>query len=153
MNLPLEIRRKKILISLLPKTYIRVYHECTRCKQRNIYSIYIWSATIAELLIQVVSNLYLFLKMNIFRPNNLTFFYFTGPGFKGSQEFKKIFQIGVVNFCFKRRKKFFWKKIIGESATKSWEKSRNFRYGFQEDYLSKGQKPVLIGLRSVFYFE
>ena len=54
--------------------------------------------------------------------------------------------------------KIFRKKnFIGVSATKSWEKSRNFRYGSYEDFLSKGQKTegggdsnplqVLIGLR------
>ena len=32
------------------------------------------------------------------------------------------------------------KKIKGVSATKSWEKSRIFRYGLPEDFLSKGQK-------------
>ena len=44
---------------------------------------------------------------------------------------------------------------IGASAIKSWEKSRIFRYGLSEDFLSKGQKtvgappPVLIGLMNV----
>ena len=55
------------------------------------------------------------------------------------------------------KKKCSKKNFIGVSATKSWEKSRNFRYGLEGDFLSKGQKtvggvdspplpPVLIGL-------
>ena len=37
--------------------------------------------------------------------------------------------------------KIFRKKnLIGVSATKSWEKSRIFRYGLPKDFLSKGQK-------------
>ena len=32
--------------------------------------------------------------------------------------------------------------FIGVSATKSYEKSRNFMYGSSEDLLSKGQKTV-----------
>ena len=31
--------------------------------------------------------------------------------------------------------------FIGASEIKSWEKSRIFRYGLPEDFLSKGQKP------------
>ena len=31
-------------------------------------------------------------------------------------------------------------KFIAVYATKSWEKSRIFRYGLPEDFLSKGQK-------------
>ena len=38
-------------------------------------------------------------------------------------------KIFVVDFFF----------FIGASATKSWEKSRVFRYGLPEDILSKGQ--------------
>ena len=34
----------------------------------------------------------------------------------------------------------FRKKIKGVSATKSWEKSRIFRYGLTADFLSKGRK-------------
>ena len=33
------------------------------------------------------------------------------------------------------------KKIIWVSATKSWEKSRIFRYGLPKDFLVKGKKP------------
>ena len=78
-------------------------------------------------------------------------------------DIQKIFQLGFVKkqkikrdfctWCPKSAVRGCKQKFSTKSATKSWEKSRNFRYGFQEDYLSKGQKPVLIGLRSVFYFE
>ena len=37
-------------------------------------------------------------------------------------------------------KNFREKNFIGVSATKSSEKSRIFRYGLPEDFLSKGQK-------------
>ena len=36
--------------------------------------------------------------------------------------------------------------IIGESTTKSWEKSRIFSFGFPIDFLSKGQKPQQGGM-------
>ena len=39
--------------------------------------------------------------------------------------------------------KIFRKNVIGVSATKIWEKSRIFRYGLPEDFLSKGQKTEL----------
>jgi len=42
------------------------------------------------------------------------------------------------------RQNFF----IEVSATKSWKKSRNFRYGSSGDFLSKGQKTVGVGLES-----
>jgi len=68
---------------------------------------------------------------------------------------KKIFFYWMSQKCCERWKLNFWrtKKFIGVSATKSWEKLRNFRYGLPKDFLSKGQKsvdstppPVLIGL-------
>ena len=37
------------------------------------------------------------------------------------------------------KQNFLKKKFIGVSATKSLEKSRNFKYGSPEDFLSKGQ--------------
>ena len=49
----------------------------------------------------------------------------------------KIKNIKNVRGC---KQKFSRKKIIGVSATKSWEKSRNFRYGWPREFFNKGQK-------------
>ena len=72
---------------------------------------------------------------------------------------KNNFNYGLLEDFFDKRKKikYFctgcpksalrWGKtkcveffFIGASAIKSWEKSRIFRYGLPEDFLSKGQK-------------
>ena len=47
--------------------------------------------------------------------------------------------------------KIIKKKIIGVSATKSWEKARIFRYELSKDFLIEGQKkpPWLRGLREI----
>ena len=49
------------------------------------------------------------------------------------------------NYIFKLwegvNKNFGQQKFIWVSATKSWEKSINFRYGLPEDFLSKGNPP------------
>ena len=49
-----------------------------------------------------------------------------------------MFLFGVSQKCYE----ILQKNFMGVSATKSWENSRNFRYGSNEDFLSKGQKIV-----------
>ena len=43
---------------------------------------------------------------------------------------------------FAKTKFLYFFSFIGASAIKVWEKSRIFRYGVLEEFLSKGQKPT-----------
>ena len=60
--------------------------------------------------------------------------------------FPALPDINLVRGC----KLNFWreKKFIGVSETKSWEKSRSFKYGSSKDFLSKRQKNVGGGVDS-----
>ena len=51
-----------------------------------------------------------------------------------------MFVLGVPKVLSEEVNKTLKQKIIGVSATKSWEKPRIFRYGLAEDFLSKWRK-------------